>query len=293
MPSYSFFQTDVFTSQPLGGNPLEVFPDASSLDSELMQKIAREMNLSETTFVFPPDKSDADFKVRIFTPGREIPFGGHPTIGTADVLKQAGVLPTPLDSVTFEMGVGNVSVSWENGIAFMQQPLPEFQPPLASLHTLETTLSEASGALETRLPVQVVTTGFPALLVPLSRLDSLQALALNQAALKEVLGAVDMLYAFCLETESVETQVHARGFAPFIGIPEDPATGSVAGALGAYLLEHLVFGEGDSLSIRIEQGLEMGRPSRIEVETKKTGDEFTSVRVGGQSALVIEGVLKL
>ncbi|QPJ63305.1 MAG: PhzF family phenazine biosynthesis protein [Candidatus Nitronauta litoralis] len=288
--SFQFFQIDVFTDKPLSGNPLAVFPDAKGLNSHQMQKIAAEMNLSETTFVFPSTKPEADFDVRIFTPGKEIPFGGHPTLGTAEVLKYlAGDF---MPSLCFNMGVGNVPVEWENGFCFMQQPEPEFSSPLPETSLAAEALGLPLESLHATLPVQEVSTGFPALMIPLKDINSVKKIELNLHALKKILRSLDLVYPFCIVSENKDCQVHARSFAPFIGIPEDPATGSVAGALGAYLLHYGILGK-DSISISIEQGVEMGRASEIRVEAKRDGGVIGSIRVGGKSQIVIEGQLQL
>ncbi len=291
LKSYRFFQVDVFTDQPLCGNPLAVFPDAVGLDSGLMQKISAEMNLSETTFVFPATNKEADYDVRIFTPSKEIPFGGHPTLGTAEVLKQLSSSPTP-SSYKLNMGVGIVPVYWEDDFCTMTQPEPQFTPPLPTDSSVAEALGLSPDDLHPFLPVQEVSTGFPALMIPLRAMAPVNEVQLNLAVLKKVLDPLDLAYVFCMETEDKACQVHARSFAPFIGIPEDPATGSVAGALGAYLLRHKVFG-GDCLSICIEQGVKMGRRSEIRVETSYEGEIIKSVKVGGQSRIVIEGQLTL
>ncbi len=289
--TFKFYQIDVFTDQPLSGNPLAVFPEANGLDSAQMQKIAAEMNLSETTFVLPSTDSEADFDVRIFTPRKEIPFGGHPTLGTAEILKQleAGQPPS---SYKLNMGVGIVPVQWENGFCFMFQPKPEISPPLPQNPLVAKSLGLSPESLHPSLPVQEISTGFPALMIPLRGLEPIREISLNLSALKSVLGPLDLAYVFCLEGEIESCQVHARSFAPFIGIPEDPATGSVAGALGAYLLHHGVFGE-ETISIGIEQGVEMARRSEIRVQAENTGGVIESVKVGGKSKVVIEGELRL
>lgn len=288
--SLPFFQIDVFTDQPLSGNPLAVFPEAAGLNSNQMQKIAAEMNLSETTFVFPSTDPDADFDIRIFTPAKEIPFGGHPTLGTAEVLKHLGTGSE--NAMRFNMGVGLVPVEWENDFCFMRQPKPKFTPPLPQKSLVAEALGLTSQSLHKTLPVQEVSTGFPALMVPLIDNNSVRSIELNLQSLKKVLGSLDLVYPFCIGSENEDRQVHARSFAPFIGISEDPATGSVAGALGAYLLHYRVFGN-DSLSIAIEQGVEMGRPSEIRVQAYRDGEEISAVKVGGKSQIVIEGQLRL
>ena len=288
-----FFQVDVFTDQVFGGNPLAVFPDPEALNEEAHLQIAREMNLSETTFVYPPNNQEADFKIRIFTPGKEIPFAGHPTLGTAHILWETGKVSAMKDSVILEMDAGLIQVSREQKNLFMEQPLPSYGDTVESTDLVAAALSIDSDAIDTRFPLQIVSTGFPALFVPLKNLKSVQSVELNLAALREVLGTVDMIYVFTRETQKRGSTVHSRSFAPFIGIPEDPATGSAAGALGAYLIRHKVIENLEASAIVVEQGLEMNRPSIIQVSIEKKGEEIKSIKVGGQAITVLEGTLRL
>ncbi|MCH8156455.1 MAG: PhzF family phenazine biosynthesis protein [Nitrospinae bacterium] len=292
---YKFYQVDVFTSTPLGGNPLAVFVEADGLDTETLQKVAREMNLSETTFVL--SASDADFEVRIFTPEKELPFAGHPTIGTAHILRQIGKIPDEQNLIRLKMKVGVIPVHVEaNGERlFMEHPQPEFGPILDSVADAAHALGLPSSAIDTRWPCQVVSTGFPALFVPLTTLDSARNIKVNIGKLEEVLEALgtDMVYVFTLETVHSGFTLHSRAFAPGIGIPEDPATGSASGAMGAYAAEYDVIAKEKLRDIKIEQGYEMGRPSSIYVEVEQAGGEIKSIRVGGESVTVVEGQLKL
>lgn len=289
----NFYQVDVFTDQPLAGNPLAVFVNAKGLDADRMLAIAREMNLSETTFLFASKLADCDFQVRIFTPGREIPFAGHPTLGTAHVLFRHGILPSGRDACRFEMGVGPVNVARDGVYFMMEQPQPEFQQPRTDHEAIAQALGLASADLHPDLPAQVVSTGFPALLVPLQSLDAVERVALNLASLRQILGDLDMIYPFCLDTVNPQAHAHTRGFAPFIGIPEDPATGSVAGAMGAYLARHRLFDEDRLSNLTLEQGLEMKRPSEIKVSVGLTDGQIHSIRVGGKAHTVAEGRLFL
>ena len=287
-----FFQVDVFTDQVFGGNPLAVFPDSGLLDESSYLPIAREMNLSETTFVYPPKNSKANFRVRIFTPGKEIPFAGHPTLGTAHILWETGRVPQESNSVVLEMDAGLIQVSRKQETLFMEQPLPVFGNTVDSIATVAEALSIDLNEIDTRFPLQVVSTGFPALYVPLKKLSAIQNVEPNLPALRKVLGEVDMIYVFTAETQNSSSTVHSRAFAPFIGIPEDPATGSAGGALGAYLVRHRVIENLDASAIIIEQGIEMNRPSTLLVNVEKTGQEIDSIQVGGQAITVLEGTLR-
>jgi len=286
------FQVDVFTDRMFGGNPLAVFPEPGDLKEAVHLKIAREMNLSETTFIYPPENPKADFRIRIFTPGKEIPFAGHPTLGTAHILWETGKIVSTSDSVVLEMGAGLIKVSKKQKNLFMEQPIPSFEDTVKAVDRVAEALSINPGDIDSRFPIQVVSTGFPALYVPLMNLDALRRVELNLTVLREVLGSVDMIYVFTGETLDSSSTVHSRAFAPFIGIPEDPATGSAGGALGAYLVHHKVIENLDPSAIVIEQGFEMDRPSHILVSVEEADEEIRSIQVGGQAITVLEGNLR-
>jgi trans-2,3-dihydro-3-hydroxyanthranilate isomerase len=306
MKEYRFIQVDVFTDKPFGGNPLAVFPDAEGLTTEEMQCLAREMNLSETTFVLPPEAPGADFKVRIFTPAAELPFAGHPVVGTHWVLAHLGrvELREPVTQVCFELGVGVLPADLHvtNGQVeqvVMTQGRPTFHAVLENVTELATGLGLPPEAIiETGLPVQVVSTGVPQMMVPvrsLAEVQSLDAGQLNIAALNRACHAVgtECVMVFTFETERPEATVHVRMFAPLLGVPEDPATGSANGALGAYLVYHQAVPITEPTThILSEQGSELGRPSTLYVEVDSAGEEFTAVRVGGQVVPVAEGVVR-
>jgi trans-2,3-dihydro-3-hydroxyanthranilate isomerase len=306
MKEYRFIQIDVFTDRPFGGNPLAVFPEAEGLTTEEMQRLAREMNLSETTFVLPPQAPGADFKVRIFTPAAELPFAGHPVVGTHWVLAHLGRvdLHEPVTQVRFELGVGvlpaDLHVTGDRvERVVMTQDRPTFHAVLEDLTDLAEGLGLAPEAItETGLPVQVVSTGVPQMMVPirsLAEVQSLDAAQLNVAALSRACRAVgtQCVLVFTFETEQPEATVHVRVFAPLLGVPEDPATGSANGALGAYLVHHrAVPVTKPTVYVLSEQGAELDRPSTVYVEVDLTGEEVTAVRVGGQVVPVAEGVVR-
>ncbi len=314
MREYGFLQVDVFTDKPFGGNPLAVFPEAEGLSSKEMQQIALEMNLSETTFVLPPRESEADFWVRIFTPAKELPFAGHPVVGTHWVLAHLGRvdLQEPVTQVRLELKAGVLPADLhvadgEVERVVMTQVGPSFLALLQDVGKLAQGLGLPSEAITgTGLPVQVVSTGMPQLMVPVRSLAEVQALKageLDISALGQVCHALDTdcVMVFSLETERPEATVHARMFAPLLGIPEDPATGSANGALGAYLVHHAAANpallaalapSGPTIHIVSEQGAEMGRPSTLFIEVDRQGAEVTAVRVGGQVVLLVEGVVR-
>jgi len=314
MKAYQFIQVDVFTDQPFGGNPLAVFPEAEGLTTEEMQRLAREMNLSETTFVLPPQKPGADFKVRIFTPAKELPFAGHPVVGTHWVLAHLGRvdLREPVTQVRFELGVGVLPADLHVAggqveRVVMTQDRPTFHAILEDVTDGSTGLEVLAEGLglspeaitETGLPVHVVSTGLPQMMVPVRSLAEVQALdagQLNTPALNRACRAVDAeetVMVFTLETERPEAAVHVRLFAPLLGVPEDPATGSANGALGAYLVHHRAVPVTEPTThILSEQGAEIGRPSTLYIEVDSVGEEVTAVRVGGQVVPVVEGVVR-
>ena len=306
MKEYRFIQVDVFTDRPFGGNPLAVFPEAEGLTTEEMQRLAREMNLSETTFVLPPQARGADFKVRIFTPAKELPFAGHPVVGTHWVLAHLGRvdLREPVTQVRFELGVGVLPADLHVAggqveRVVMTQGRPTFHAVLDDVTNLATGLGLVPEAVtETGLPVQVVSTGVPQMMVPVRSLAEVQALdagQLNVAALNRACEAcgTECAMVFTLETERPEAMVHVRVFAPLLGVPEDPATGSANGALGAYLVHHQAVPVAEPTThIISEQGAELGRPSTLYVEVDSAGGEITAVRVGGQVVPVAEGIVR-
>jgi len=305
MTSYPFFQADVFTHTPLTGNALAMFPDAAGLNAETMQAIAREMNLSETTFVLPSDV--ATRRIRFFTPAAEIPLAGHPTIGTWWLLGELGRVELPdhgLERFTQETGAGvlPVDVHCEAGKpvrVVMVQALPEFGATVEDPAELGQALGGGNDTVLGDPKPQVVSTALPQLMIPLRSREELERLPSGGtggrlASLLKELGT-DCAMCYTLETEDSAALAHCRMFAPGLGVPEDPATGSAAGALGSYLVWHNIVRPHDGVgTLVVEQGIEMGRPSEIHVEISVgNGGEITEVRVGGEAVTVIEGELQL
>jgi len=307
MPIYRFHQVDVFTDVPFGGNPLAVFPDAQDLSGEQMQRLALELNLSETTFVLPAEAPGADFRVRIFTPAAEIPFAGHPLVGTHWVLAHLGrvELVEPITRVTFELGVGLRSAVLHVRDGRVRRVVTDHQPPQFLAVASPEQTAAVAGALGLPLhaiakagtPVQVVSTGFPQLFVPvrsLREVQSINAIGLDAVRLAEVCRELGIAGAdvavFCMETVHADRNVHMRFFAPHHGIPEDPATGSASGGLGSYLVQHgLVPATPPLTTIRTEQGLEMSRPSQVTVEVEGSAGRIGMVRVSGDVVPVASG----
>jgi trans-2,3-dihydro-3-hydroxyanthranilate isomerase len=303
--SLKFYQADVFTSQPFGGNPVAVFPDANGLTDEQLQKIAREMNLSETVFVFPPSDPAAIVRLRIFTPTQEIPFAGHPVVGAMYVLAHSGSIaaPEPITRAVYECNIGLFPVELhvrdgQVSRVVMTQPKPQFVGKVEDTEALY----KVAGALgiskpviaEAKWPLEVVSTGLPVLIVPVRTLTAVRSIAANDEAIVDLCSRFGTNGIMVFTTVTVEpfATVHARMFAPSIGISEDPATGSAGGALGAYLVQHGVVEVAPKTEIIIEQGYEIERPSRILVQVESDDDIIQSVKVGGQCVMVAEGVLK-
>ncbi len=299
-----FYQADVFTDEPFGGNPVAVFPDADGLTDEELQRIAREMNLSETVFVFPPTDQAAVVKMRIFTPTQEIPFAGHPVIGTFFVLGSLGrlALREPVTRVLQECNLGlfPVDIHTHEGVVervVMAQPSPEFLDVIEepeALFAIARALGITKAAItESRFPVQVVSTGLPVIIVPVRTLTAVRSIVPDVAAIAELsqqYGANGMMVFSTMTVEQSST-VHTRMFAPLIGIVEDPATGSASGALGAYLVQHGVVDIRPETEIIAEQGYEIDRPSRILIQVNSDDDAIQGVMVGGESVMVVDGTL--
>jgi trans-2,3-dihydro-3-hydroxyanthranilate isomerase len=303
MREYHFIQADVFTDRPFTGNPLAIFPEADGLSSEEMQTIAKEMNLSETTFVLPATEKKAQFRLRIFTPGSELPLAGHPVVGTCFILAERGTIP--LDEGTNRIhqecgaGVLPVDIIVKNG-KVDQVVMTQSPPRFFDEYHDKKRLADSVGLSEDQLlpdglPAQVVSTAVPQLMVPARSLRHIDKIEIDLVAMRKVLAATrsDSFMIFTRECVHDEATVHARMFAPTMGIAEDPATGSAAGALGAYLVGRGLVKAEPTAHILVEQGYEMGRPSAIHVEVDADEHGPTEVRVGGQAVEVAEGKLRL
>ena len=298
MKSTSFIIADVFTEKQFGGNQLAVFTDATGLDTETMQNIAREMNYAETTFLFPPE-SGGDYRIRIFTPGLELPFAGHPLVGTGYVVvsERMKAWSGPKTTVTLEAGVGPITVEVNTqderaGHTVMTQPLPIVKGTISDVSALAKALSLDAAEIEsTGLPVEAIYNGLTVIIVPLASLAAVKRIKADAGALERIskeMGAQTML-TFARETERASSTVHCRVFAPAAGVIEDAATGSANGPLGFYLVRHRVVEVQAVTRVLSEQGFEMHRPSllHIEVDVDPTSHEVKGVRVGG--GVVISG----
>jgi trans-2,3-dihydro-3-hydroxyanthranilate isomerase len=284
------YQLDVFTTKPFAGNPLAVVTDGDDISKERMQAVAREMNLSETVFVQKPTNNRALARLRIFTTERELPLAGHPVIGTWFLLAQLGVVPASEGRVRIlqQTGAGILPVefSFHDGrpvsVTMTQRPA-RFSLPRISKPALAVALGLKPSDFSDELRVESVSTGIFNLMVPLKSRKALAKIEMNLAALAKLLGtSASLAYCFALGSRG---HAFARGMVPW-GIIEDPATGSAAGSLGAYLITHKKLRPGEKLTIA--QGVEMGRPSHIEVEIEETRGRLTP-RVTGSAVCVLEG----
>ena len=314
MREYRFLQADVFTDHAFAGNPLAIVTDAEGLSGEDMQRIAAEMNLSETAFVLPPTDVQALCRLRIFTPNTELPLAGHPVVGTFFVLAGRGELGlgeklrnlgTGVHRIHQECGAGVLPVDIRVSGGAVQQVVmtqapPRFFAEFADRNSLAACLGiGADEVLPDDRPAQVVSTALPQLMVPVRSLRSIEKLELDPMAAQALLNreeiGSDCMMVFSTQCIDEESAAHARMFAPGLGVTEDPATGSAAGALGAWLVRHGLVKDGDKDPVRlvIEQGYEIGRPSSIHVEVERDNGQPSLVRVGGQAVEVAEGVLRI
>jgi trans-2,3-dihydro-3-hydroxyanthranilate isomerase len=297
---FAFHTLDVFTDQVFGGNPLAVYPDGRGLSTDAMQRIAREMNLSETVFLSPPERGGTR-RARIFTPARELPFAGHPTIGTAWWLAASGEVPVERDgtaTIVLEENVGPVpvEVTMKSGrpefARFVTAVPPEHRAPGIYRAACAQLLSLDEGEIGAPgWEPEMVSCGLPFFVLPVRDLDAIGRARLDPGAVETHLqGAWSrQLYPITPRPADSGFDVRVRMFGSGVGIYEDPATGSAAAALAAYLGKRA--GSDGTHRWRIEQGVEMGRPSLIEAEADVRGGSVTAVRVGGRAVMVSRGTL--
>jgi trans-2,3-dihydro-3-hydroxyanthranilate isomerase len=302
MRKLRYHLVDVFTDRAFGGNPLAVVTNGRGIEPELMQAIANELNLSETTFVLPPENPENDYRVRIFTPAKELPIAGHPTIGTSFILAREHMIEVGGEETTIRLeeavGVIPVNIGFKDGVPdliWMQQPLPRFGPRFEDAGLIAEMLSIAPKAIATEWPIEAVSCGVPFLFVPLKDLESMRAIRLRLDIWERVVRGLGVteIFVFTKETELAGSSVHSRMFAPALGIAEDPATGAASGPLGAYLVRHGLFPAQQKAEFTSEQGIEMRRPSIIKIIIETDAGEIQSVRVGGQCRFMGEGYLEV
>lgn len=293
--NYDYCTLDVFTDRRFGGNPLAVVLDARGLDEATMQAVAREFNYSETTFVLPPSNASHTARVRIFTPGGELPFAGHPTVGTAFALAALGRIGGEERDIVFEETIGPVPVRLDRDAAgaihrctLTTAQAPELVETLDDRDAAAAMLGLPPGAVSGA--PEVWSCGVPFLVVPLASGGALSLAQLDTRRWQSLLGgrATQKVYPVA---RIADTRWRVRMFAPSLGVAEDPATGSAAAALAGWLAR-TVTGDGDR-SWQIEQGEAIGRPSLLELTYKQTGDTARRVRVGGRAVMVARGTLAL
>jgi trans-2,3-dihydro-3-hydroxyanthranilate isomerase len=294
MSKRGLYIVDVFAEQKYSGNQLAVFRNAAAISADEMQAIALEMHFSETTFILSDETRDGGYDVRIFTPGEEVPFAGHPTLGTAYVIRQE-IIGQPVEQVILNLGVGPIPVTFgEQGILWMKQVEPQFGQVLDASQ-LAPVLGLDEGELDPRFPIEEVSTGLPFIIAPLNGLDALRGATVNRERyfrLIENTWAKPIL-VFCPGGYDERQELGVRVFGDCFGIPEDPATGSGNGCLAAYLVRHRYFGAdarrtGRSIDIRIGQGYEVNRPSTLYLKAADKGDSI-EVNVGGKVVKIAEG----
>jgi trans-2,3-dihydro-3-hydroxyanthranilate isomerase len=292
MDKLTFYIVDVFAVEKYTGNQLAVFTDAIALSDTQMQRIAKEINYSETTFITSPDLRDGGYDVRIFTPNKELPFAGHPTLGTAYIIQHT-IINKPVEAVNLNLKVGQIPVTWHNTpdageVLWMRQKPPIFHKILDAAE-LAPVLSLGLDEIDSRFPIQEVSTGIPFIIVPLKTHDSLKQIRINREKYFELVENTQAkeILVFCPETYAPENDISVRVFAEYLGIPEDPATGSANGCLAGYLVEYSYFGE-KPVDVRVEQGYEIGRPSLLLLKAQKNEDTI-EVFVGGKVVMVAKG----
>ncbi|MBW4639155.1 MAG: PhzF family phenazine biosynthesis protein [Gloeocapsa sp. UFS-A4-WI-NPMV-4B04] len=288
----NFYIVDVFAESKYTGNQLAVFTDIGNLSDQEMQQIAKEMNYSETTFIVSEDIKNGGYDVRIFTPKEELPFAGHPTLGTAYILQQE-VIKQIAERIILNLKVGQILISFhyldqDIDLLWMQQKQPAFSQEFA-VDTLAKVLNIEPSEIDSKFPIQEVSTGVPFIIVPLKSQTALKRIKVNQDKYFELIDNTQAksILVFCPETYNPENNLSVRVFADYLGVPEDPATGSANGCLAGYLVHYSYFGE-ESINLRVEQGYEIGRPSLLLLKAHKKDAEI-EVFVGGKVIMVAKG----
>jgi trans-2,3-dihydro-3-hydroxyanthranilate isomerase len=295
MREYRYLHLDVFTSTPFEGNQLAVFPEPQGLTTDMMQTITREMNFSECTFIFSREDDRTDVRMRIFTPGSELPMAGHPTIGSTFALALEGTIERRREQFVFGLNAGPtpVSLDWNaSGLAFawMTQPIASFGSIVADRAAFTAAIGVQLSDLAGDLPIQVVSSAVPFTFVPLTSRAAVDAVAIDPRALARCHGGPGAGEIFVFTTEGGgEETVYSRMLAPAFGIAEDPATGIATGPLGCYLVRYRMVPAAAARSMVSLQGVKMKRPSRLHISIDTHDGEITRVRVGGQSVLVGRG----
>lgn len=297
--TYRYLHYDVFTDSPLEGNQLAVFPEPAGLSDDDMQRVTREMNFSECTFIFPTETPGTHVRMRIFTPGEELPMAGHPTIGSTFALVKEGVIARGQRDFVFGLGAGPtpVTIEWKDGgidFAWMTQKTPVHLGAIAERPRFAESIGVGERDLGDARP-EVVSTGNAFLIAPLRSREAVDRVEINRTPYVACCAAAGLkempLFVFTTEGGAGSEDVYARMLGPGLGVSEDPATGSAAGPLGGYLHAHRILARERLSHFVVLQGVKMLRPSRLHVSVEASGDGIDRVRVGGRSVLVGEGRL--
>jgi trans-2,3-dihydro-3-hydroxyanthranilate isomerase len=287
-----YYIVDVFAQEKYSGNQLAVFVDAGSLTSQQMLRITKEINYSETTFITNKQSRDGGYDVRIFTPAQELPFAGHPTLGTAYIIQQE-IVKQPIEKVTLNLKVGQIPVTLHYAdnsldLLWMQQKPPIFGQKF-DINAIAQVLNLSLDDIDSNFPIQSVSTGVPFIIVPVKTLATVKKAKVNLELYFALISNSEAkaILIFCPETYHLENNLNVRVFCDYLGIPEDPATGSANGCLVGYLANYAYFGT-DSIDIRVEQGYEIGRDSLLLLKAQKT-DADIDVFVGGKVIMVARG----
>jgi trans-2,3-dihydro-3-hydroxyanthranilate isomerase len=292
---YRYLHYDVFTDRRFGGNQLAVFPNAAGLPAQTMQQIAREIGFAETTFVTPAEGTDTDIRMRIFTPGKELPMAGHPVVGSTFALAREGQIAPGRRDWVFGLNIGPIPVGLEWSasrldFAWMTQRNPEFGPAIDDVGAVATALGLREADIRgTDLPVQEVSCGLPFVFVPVATREAVDR-AVPDGRLLDFEA-----YVFTTDRDGAADSAitYSRMFAPQFGIVEDPATGGASGPLGSYLVKHGLVPPAEAGAILNLQGVKLGRPSWIHISIESAEGRISRVRVGGTSVFVAEGTMEV
>ena len=288
MSRLPYYIVDVFAEQKYAGNQLAVFRSARGLSGDEMQKITREINYSETTFILSDEQNNGGFDVRIFTPKEEVPFAGHPTIGTAHIIYNE-ILQGRAEKVLLNLKVGQIPVTFSGeGYCWMKQIQPVFEQQHQPA-VLADILGLDAAEIDERFPIEEVSTGLPFFIVPLKNIAALKKAKVDREKCFDLIKNTTAkgILVFCPETHEPQNNISVRVFVDYYGVPEDPATGSGNGCLAGYLVKHRYFGQ-DPINIRSEQGYEIGRPSLLLLKAEQSGADI-NIFVGGKSITVAQG----
>lgn len=289
MGKINYSIVDVFSQGKYTGNQLAVFKNAENISNSKMQQIAKEINFSETTFILSDTKKDDGYDVRIFTPNEEIPFAGHPTLGTAYII-QNEIVGEPTEKLILNFKAGQIPVTFniQEQILWMKQNKPTFGRILDK-NKVSAVLNTDIEYIDDRFPIQEVSTGLPVIIVPLKSLEAVKKVSINKEKYFELIKNTDAkaIMVFSQETYNSENDLNVRDFADYFGIPEDAATGSSNGCLAAYLVKYRYF-EKSEINIQVEQGYEIKRPSLLFLKANDENGEII-VNVGGKVEKIAQG----